>query len=403
MTNKNSAKLTSASLLLLSPITWSAPPLTLHIFEDKKQDNTINQVTQTPSLKMHIFTPQQPKEVTEQVTKKASSTSLFKIHVFDNSPTIKNNAVVAERYTRATPKERKDVALAYMKAESYIKTGYRRDDLNWSIAGLDGSPNILSELAWTDIEMATISTGTTLFFESNWLINVDLLFGRIYNGNNQDSDYSGNNRTLEFSRSNNSGDKGSVLDISASTGYRWTMPFKEDSTYPNIEFTPQVGVSYYSQNLTITDGNQTITSDIIDMPLGPFYGAKTTYDATWFGPWLGLKSKFNLTESFSLSLNLEYHYAKYDSTANWNLRADFSHPESFTHKADGYGLIGDIAGEYRLSTQLSLNLSIRYQDWQAHGNGINKTFFSDGETLTTKFNGVNWQSLAANIGVVYSF
>ncbi|MBL4764114.1 MAG: hypothetical protein JKX67_02365 [Colwellia sp.] len=403
MANKNNYRLIGLSLLLSSPMVWSAAPLTMHIFEDKQKDNTISPVTQVPPLKMHIFTQQKSKAITEQVTKKTIPTSLLKMHVFDNSPTIKNNAVVAERYTRAAPEEREKVALSYVNLASYIKTGYRRDDLNWSIAGPDDSPNILSELTWTDIEMVTISAGTILIFESNWLLNLELLFGRIYHGDNQDSDYLGDNRTLEFSRSNNSGDKGSVLDISVATGYNWTVPFKKYSTYPNIEFRPQIGLSYYSQNLTITDGNKTVSEYINKVPLGLFPGAKTTYDATWFGPWLGLKSKFNLTESFSLSLNLEYHYAKYDSTANWNLRANFAHPESFTQQADGYGLIGDVAGEYKLNTQLSLNLLLRYQDWQAHDNGIDKVFFSDGETFSTKFNGVNWQSFAANIGVVFSF
>lgn len=118
---------------------------------------------------------------------------------------------------------------------------------------------------------------------------------------------------------------------------------------------------------------------------------------------MGLKTKFNFTESFSLSLNLEYHYVKYSSTADWNLRGEFSHPESFTQKADGYGLIGDIEAEFKLDTQLALNLSISYQDWQAHNNGVDKKFLSDDTTLTTQFNGINWKSVGANVGLVYDF
>ncbi|PHR83474.1 MAG: hypothetical protein COA59_11670 [Colwellia sp.] len=404
MANKNIHGIIGVSLLVLSPVTWSAPPLTMHIFDKKDQKESINQVAQPPLLEMHLFKQSKKKEVVNHI----AQAPLLKVHLFDNSPTMQNNAVLAERYTRAKPHEQEELALSYIKAESYIAMGYRRDDLDWSIAGPDGTPNILSELTWKDIEIATISAGTTLLFESNWLINVNLLFGSIYNGKNQDSDYLGDNRTFEFSRSNNSGDKGSVLDISASTGYNWTVPLNEQSTYPNIDFRPQIGLSYYSQNLKVTDGNQTVSIPIpaLDITLpstGPFPGLHSSYDATWFGPWVGLKSRLNFTESFSLSASLEYHYAKYDSTANWNLRNDFSHPKSFTQKAVGYGLIGDVKGEYQLSAQLAFILSIKYQDWQAHKQGVDTTFLADDTVLTTQYNGVNWYSLGANVGFVYSF
>jgi len=109
------------------------------------------------------------------------------------------------------------------------------------------------------------------------------------------------------------------------------------------------------------------------------------------------------SESFTLAWNLEYHYANYDSTANWNLRGDLAHPESFTNEADGYGLIGDIGGELRLKQNLSLNLEVRYQDWQADSHGKQTVFLSDGSSVNQPFNGVYWKSFGANIGLVYVF
>lgn len=406
MIDKNIHHIVGIQLLLLSPITWAAPSLSMHIFEqreekdiDKDKDKT-NNIVQSPLLEMHVF---EQNTNNEAINKKVPTPSL-KIHLYDNSTTLQNNAVVAKHYIREEGDERGKPALSYIKSNSDIKIGYRRDDINWSIAGPDGTPNILSELTWKDIEIATISSNTTLLFEENWLLNFNILLGRIYKGDNQDSDYFGNNRTLEFSRSNNNADEGSVLDISISTGYNWTIPFKTQSTYPNIEFRPQIGLSYYSQYLKAIDGNQTISEyDDLVIPLGPFSGLNATYDATWFGPWLGLISTFNVTDSFSLSLNVEYHYAKYSSTADWNLREDFSHPESFTDKATGYGLLANVEAKYKLNTQLAFILSIRYQDWQAHDNGVSKTFLSDDTILTTQYNSVNWHSLATSIGLVYRF
>jgi hypothetical protein len=402
MIDKNIHHIVGIQLLLLSPIIWAAPPLSMHIFEqqEEKDKEKTNNIIQSPLLEIHVF---EQDTNNETINKKVPTPSL-KIHLYDNSTTLQNNAVVAKHYIKEEGDERGKPALSYIKSNSDIKIGHRRDDLNWSIAGPDGVPNILSELTWKDIEISTISSDTTLFFEENWLLNFNVLVGHIYKGKNQDSDYFGNDRTLEFSRSNNNANEGSVLDLSVSTGYNWIVPFNQASTYPSIEFSPQIGLSYYSQYLKAVDGNQTISEwEELDVTLGPFAGLNSTYDANWFGPWLGLTSTFNFTESFSLSLNVEYHYAKYSSTADWNLRGDFSHPESFTQKANGYGLIGSVEGKYKLNTQLAFILSIKYQDWQAHDHGIDKVFLSDDTTLTTQYNGVNWHSLATNIGLVYSF
>lgn len=344
----------------------------------------------TPALKMHVFDEPSAGVITHDTQQ-----PVLNMHVYDNSPTLQNNAVVPD-YKQRTSTIKKPV-LAYERAEVYFKTGYRRDDLDWTIASISGTPNIISELKWRDIEIATINAGATLYTQANWLVNFDMVYGQIFDGKNQDSDYSGNNRTLEFSRSNNNADQGDVLDLSLAVGYRWQLPFDQQSAYPRSILIPQAGLSYSSQNFKMTDGFQTIPAS------GSFSGLDSSYDATWFGPWLGLDSQIIFNQDFTLGANIEYHYAFYDATANWNLRSDFAHPESFTHEAEGYGLVGNIEGQLRLDTDLSLNISLSYQDWQADRKGVDTTFFSNGSTLKTGFNGVNWRSFGANIGLLYQF
>ena len=351
-------------------------------------------------LQMHVFETESaqaspPSDKTTNVKELAPARKhRLQVYVFDNetqSTPINKNAV------RIAVQQDKSPVFSYQDAEFYFNTGYRRDDLNWSIAGIGGTPNILSELKWQDIEIATFNVGSTLYLKSNWLVNIDLVYGNIFAGENQDSDYNGNNRTLEFSRSNNGANEGSVLDLSTSVGYRWQPLFNQNNSYANLELRPQLGFSYHSQNLKAVDGLQTIPAT------GAFSGLDSSYDATWFGPWLGLDSRINFSDDFTIALNVEYHYAAYDASANWNLRTDFAHPESFTHEAKGYGLIGSMTSQLRLSHALSLNLSVDYQDWQAHRDGIDTTYFANGSSLTTKFNGVNWRSFGANLGLVYEF
>ncbi len=362
----------SAALLSIKAVT-AAPTLQMHVFDDEQL------VTHSAEQQLsHINTEQSPARKHRLQT-----------HVFEASDNLleQYHAIPADT---AKKLENKKPILQYQRAEFYASTGYRKDDLNWSISGINGTPNILSELEWEDIEIATINIGTTLYFQPNWLLNFDFSYGHIFDGDNQDSDYFGNNRTLEFSRSNNSADKGSVIDASIHAGYQW-------SAQQNIYLIPKVGFSYHSQFFNMTDGFQTIPAR------GAFSGLDSNYDATWMGPWVGIESQFKINQKFKMGLNFEYHYAFYNATANWNLRADFAHPESFTHEAEGYGLVGNINGQYQVSNDLLLTLSMKYQDWQADRNGVDKTFFSNGTSLETGFNGVNWKSFGANIGLAYQF
>lgn len=134
-----------------------------------------------PVLQMHVY-----EEVPDQlppankVVGQAVEPQRLRVHIYESPQKIA---------------EKKTPWLQYDKAEIYFKTGYRRDELRWNKAGPGGQPNILSELTWKDIEIATVNLGATLYTKENWLVNLDFLYGEIYDGKNQDSDYFGNNRT----------------------------------------------------------------------------------------------------------------------------------------------------------------------------------------------------------------
>jgi hypothetical protein len=314
------------------------------------------------------------------------------MHVFEQTDNTAPDSYLPAQ--KSPQKDEQQEPLRYMYADVYLKTGYRQDELIWNKAGLNGVPNILSELTWDNLEIATLNIGSTLYFDNNWLANIDFVYGRIFDGDNQDSDYFGNNRTLEFSRSNNGADEGDVFDISAHIGYRWKWA-SQQSLYGEVR--PLLGLSYHSQNLKAVDGYQTIPA------FGAFDDLDSSYDSTWFGPWLGLESLFFVSDKLSFRIGAEAHYAYYDASANWNLRTDFSHPESFTHEAEGYGLIARFDANYHIDSQLSLNFSLNHQNWKADRNGVDQIFFADGSTVKLKFNEVEWDSFAMNVGLNYQF
>ena len=284
-------------------------------------------------------------------------------------------------------------------SEISFRIGYRVDQLDWNIASdLSGTytPNILSELTWDDIESVELQIDFSGKLARQFYYHIDLSIAGIRKGKNQDSDYYGNNRTLEFSRSNNNASDGYLGDISGAIGY--PIQLDEDGK-KRLRLTPLLGYSYHRQNLTMTDGVQTIASPDTP-PLGPFPGLDSSYDAEWYGPWFGFELAFALAPGVALDIQFEHHVGEYLGVADWNLREDFQHPTSFEHTADSTG------------NSLSLNLvidrgwlwivSAQFQKWQTDA-GTAKIFFSNNTYAETRLNEVNWRSNSLSFGVVVPY
>ena len=296
-----------------------------------------------------------------------------------------------------------DLTRTDFRSQFLMGLGYRSDDLKWSIAGdiAGNNPNILSELTWEDLGIFQVEVENRTIIRSIYLRG-NLAYGWIFSGDNQDSDYLGDNRTLEFSRSNNSADAGNTFDASVGVGYQFLF----SSGFFGI--TPLVGYSYHEQNLTMTDGNQTLTSPIAP-PLGPFPGLDSSYDTQWKGPWLGVDAAFSSASSsnkttvfdeYELILGFEYHWADYEAEADWNLRTDFAHPKSYEHEADGTGVVLSADLNIYFNAHWALNLNANYQTWETDP-GTDRTFFADGTVSETRLNTVEWDSYAVMIGAIY--
>ena len=282
--------------------------------------------------------------------------------------------------------------------------GYREDNLDWNIAGnLNGNnPNILSELTWSDIEIFQLKAGFKSVFDRVIYMRGAMDYGWIFNGENQDADYNGDNRTLEWSQSNNATDQGSVWDATLGIGYQ----FKAASD--KLKIVPLLGYSYSDQYFNITDGYQTVSVPSLVPPedappaVGPIPGLDSSYEAEWWGPWVGIDLLFDPSEKMRLYAGFEYHWADYQGEADWNLRSDFAHPTSFEHNADGTGIIMTIGGEFSLPKPWFLSLNINYQDWSTDP-GLDTLYYADGSISQTRLNEVNWNSFAIMLGLTYRF
>jgi hypothetical protein len=237
---------------------------------------------------------------------------------------------------------------AETKTNLEFGAGYRVDNLDWNIASdITGTvtPNIMSELTWSDVEIFQLKAGIRSLINRAFYLRGSLGYGSVFDGDNQDSDFSGDNRTNEWSRSNNSTNDGNVVDATLGIGYQFNV------ASGRLKLIPLVGYSYSDQYYNITDGVQTVSEPSLKplgaddpQPLGPFPGLNSTYEAEWWGPWLGIDLLFDANEKLKLFGGFEYHWADYHGEADWNLRSEFAHPVSFEHDADGTGMLMSVGG-----------------------------------------------------------
>ncbi len=288
------------------------------------------------------------------------------------------------------------VAMADSGLSTALQLGYRADSLDWNIASdLTGqtTPNIISELQWTDLQIPLIGLDVDAY-SAGFFLRGKFAYGEIDKGDNQDSDYFSDNRTDEFSRSNNAAG-GEVADASIGLGYRFDTTIR--SSRFNSYLMPMLGYSIHTQDLQMTNGFQTIPAT------GAFPGLNSTYDTEWQGGWLGLVfGQENSKTDLEIEFSVIYHDLDYQAEADWNLRVGspdgFLHPKSYEHVADGSGMTISLQSSKKISKHAFWVLGLGYKRWQT-GAGLTTFYIWDGSTAQQRLNKVNWESSMINVGL----
>ncbi|MFH1076287.1 MAG: TonB-dependent receptor [Pseudomonadota bacterium] len=292
-----------------------------------------------------------------------------------------------------------DTSLPSTFASFGVSTAYRRDALQWNIAGdTEGkNPNILSELTWSDIEIFEIKASGDAIIEDFWYLRGSFGYGEILDGRNQDSDYDGDDRTEEFSRSDNSTDNGDVFDCSIGTGV-WLNLWKS-----GVFLAPLIGYSHNEQRLTMSDLYQSVSRPDKNLPaVGPVEGLNSSYDTRWEGPWTGMDIIWMPARQIRLFAGFEYHWADYYAEADWNLKPDFKHPVSYTHEADGTGTIISCGLEFQITDSWLVYTGMLIEDWYAES-GSDRIYNANGTTVDTRLNEVAWESQSIMLAMTYRF
>jgi hypothetical protein len=296
-----------------------------------------------------------------------------------------------------------------------VAYGVRSDALIWSTSGntLEGEIDTLSELDWDDVTInqlqlrvdGTIADIARL--ERDFYFACSLALGSISSGGVRDSDYAGDDSSLEWSRSESDAGDGDSFDLSVEIGP--ILHFRDS----RIQVVPVVGLEFDYLGLVLQDGYQVLSDSAIrsenfgdkaslPVAVGPIEGLDSSYSASWYGPFLGVRLRAPLSSKFSLTTALDYHLTLFSAEADWNLRDDLEHPVSFEQEGVGGGLSLSLQALYLLGERWALELNGSTRFWTLFS-GSSKTNLIDGNSIETDLNDVNWSSHSLSAGLRYCF
>ncbi len=174
-----------------------------------------------------------------------------------------------------------------------------------------------------------------------------------------------------------------------------------ESKTDSYSITPIVGYALNQQNLTMTDGNQTVDLTTANKT-GSFSGLDSSYKTSWQGPFLGLSFNSNFNKKHDLEISGEYQIVDYNAEGNWNLRTDLAHPKSFEHSAQGSGKVINVKYSFKPGDSLSYSIALNYKRFETDA-GNDRTFFSNGQNHDVRMDKAKWDSKGVNLGVGYEF
>jgi hypothetical protein len=298
----------------------------------------------------------------------------------------------------------------FAKKELYFGLGpiYRIDNLKWSVASDptgNVTPNVKNEARWENAKLVGVkafadlpvllkSRKLALFLSGvtsqAWAADQG---GKVYYNS-----YNGNNRT----------DKNREIignfDPSRAADYELTIKNRNSFSRTNKKYVISTfaGYAMSEQNFRI---NRSYTVESTNSSeVGKTQNLSSKYYASWSGPIVGASFFSEVNDSHQFTFLAKYHHAKYRAKSDWNIDSsqNYQHPKSFTHEADGYGIIGEIEYRIRYDTGISTYVSLEGKMYKTR-DGKAKYFLSDGSQNTVKLHPVSWTSYVTSVGMAFDF
>lgn len=253
---------------------------------------------------------------------------------------------------------------------------YSHNNFRWAIAGNSQGthPDMYSELIWKNVQRIGMGVSADWYFSKHFVAGIHLTKNYTIAGKVTDTDYNADNRTEPVYHGVFKSNKGGSALLAGSAGYILEIG-------KNAALTFSSGYTWQQQTLFLLPADQFTPADL-----------RSTYRTTWHGYTVSVSLKTNLAKKIFMEPAISYYQLTYAATANWNLIPAFSHPLSFTHNANGYGIMPVWKMGYG-----NAYIKIQY-NYQTTGKGTEHLYLSTGDVRVTQLNSATQKTLQLSIG-----
>lgn len=237
-----------------------------------------------------------------------------------------------------------------VKTDVELSQGYRREKLDFSVAGPQHHPNVLSELKFKDVDVYVTRLAVTLS-KNDYFLKGIASYGIVYDGTTTDKDYLLDNRKGQFLHSKH--------DITGDYTADFIVRLGKHFTFDNsFVVSPHIGYGTYLQKLRFKHGYDQWVHPATGKhgPKHKMHNLNSTYRATWYSPQVGIDLKKKICKNVVIFAQYSFLYPlKYDAKGHWNLRTDGSGHFDLSNKAlKSFGHDASIGAEWEFTENWSI-------------------------------------------------
>jgi hypothetical protein len=285
----------------------------------------------------------------------------------------------------------------------YFGGGYRRDDFKFGFQGLNGTPDVLCDFYWRELQSCQINMAFDHTTWNQWYWRVNGMYGNILSGHNHHNEYGEDGKEDKYSNTHSNADRGQVWDLSGGFGHLWV------SDAGRFSFAPLAGYSFHQQRYQILGGDQEYNP--LEGILGRIPDLRGRNVADWSSPWLGVDGVVRLQSNVTLRAGAEWHFVRYQGTGYWKMDDTFD--VHWRTKAFGYGALGFFGFDCDICEGFSVGLWGNYRHFytkQGHYRATVKLDTVPGQIFGTiptetkvSMNRVTWNSYSISCCTTYRF